>query len=54
MRMGKKNYPQVYVEEWKYRINKTKTIKLIEAEIKSESESDLESDIELEPDTEWL
>ena len=54
MRMGKKNYPQVYLEEWKYRMKKTKMIKFIEAEIKSESESDLESDIELEPDIEWL
>ena len=54
MRMGKKNYPQVYLEEWKYRMKKTKMIKFVEAEIKSESESDLESDIELEPDIEWL
>ena len=54
MRMGKKNYPQVYLEEWKYRMKKTKMIKFIEAEIKSESESYLESDIELEPDIEWL
>ena len=54
MRMGKKDYPQVYLEEWKYRMKKTKMIKFIEAEIKSESESDLESDIELEPDIEWL
>ena len=54
MRMGKKNYPQVYLEEWKYIMKKTKMIKFIEAEIKSESESDLESDIELELDTEWL
>ena len=54
MRMGKKNCPQVYLEEWKYRMKKTKMIKFVEAEIKSESESDLESDIELEPDIEWL
>ena len=50
MRMDKKNYPQVYLKECKYRIKKTKMPKFIEAEIESESESEseLESDIELE------
>ena len=48
MRMGKKNYPQVYLEEWKYRMKKTKMIKFIEAELKSESDSEVESDIRLE------
>ena len=46
MRIGKKNYPQVYLAKWKYRMKKTKMTKLIEAELKSESE--LQSDIELE------
>ena len=56
MRMEKKNYPQVYLEECKYRMKKTKMTKFIEAELKSESESELESDIELElkSDTESL
>ena len=48
MRMEKKNYPQVYLEECKYRTKKTKMTKFIEAELKSESELELESDIELE------
>ena len=48
MRMGKKNCPQVYLEEWKYRMKKTKMIKFIEAELKSESDSEVESDIRLE------
>ena len=48
MRMEKNNYPQVYLEECKYRMKKTKMTKLIEAELESESESELESDIELE------
>ena len=50
MRMDKKNYPQVYLKECKYRMKKTKMPKFIEAEIESESESEseLESDIELE------
>ena len=46
MRMGKKNYLQVYLEECKYRTKKTKTTKFIEAEEKSESKSELESDTE--------
>ena len=48
MRMEKKNYPQVYLEECKYRMKKTKMTKFIEAELESESESELESDIKLE------
>ena len=48
MRMEKKNYPQVYLEECKYKMKKIKMIKFIEDELKSESESGLESDFELE------
>ena len=56
MRMEKKNYPHVYLEECKYRMKKTKMTKFMEAELKSESESELESDIEFvwKSDTEWL
>ena len=48
MRMKKKKYLQVYLEECKYRMKMTKMTKFIEAELKSESETELESDIELE------
>ena len=48
MRMEKKNYPQVYLEECKYKIKKTKITNFIKAELESEPESELESDIELE------
>ena len=48
IRMEKKNYPQVYLEECKYRTKKTKMFKFIKAELESESKSELESDIELE------
>ena len=48
MRMDKKNYPQVYLEECKYRMKKTKMTNFINVELESESESELESDIELE------
>ena len=37
---NKKNHPQVYLEECKYRIKKTKIPKFIKNELKSESESD--------------
>ena len=48
--MEKKNYPQVYLEELKYRMKKTKMTKLIKVELESESELDsgLKSDNELE------
>ena len=56
MRMEKENYPQVYLEECKYRMKKTKMTKFIETELKSDSESELEShtELELKSDTEWL
>ena len=47
MRMEKKSYPQVYLEECKGKMKKTKMTKFIETKLKSESESELESDIEL-------
>ena len=46
--MEKKNYLQLYLEEEKYRMKKTKMTKFIEAELELVSESELESDIELE------
>ena len=44
MRMDKNNYPQVYLEECKYKIKKTKMTKFINTEL----ESDLDSESELE------
>ena len=44
MRMEKKNYLQLYLEECNYRMKKTKMTKFIKAELKSESESELKSD----------
>ena len=46
MRMDKKNYLQVYLEECKYRMKKTKMTNFIKAEL--ESGQELESDIELQ------
>ena len=46
----KMNYPQVYLEECKYKIKKIKISKFVNAELESESEleSELESDTKLE------
>ena len=54
MKIEKKNYPQVYLEECKYKIKKIKTSKFINTELESEleSETELESKSELESDTE--
>ena len=50
MRMEKKkSYPQVYLEECKYKIRKIKMPKFINTDVESESESELESDIESKP-----
>ena len=48
MRMEKENYSQIYLEECKYKMKKTKMTKFIEAELESESHPELESDTELE------
>ena len=48
MRMEKKNYPQVYVEECKYKIKKIQMSKFINTELESKSWSESESGFELE------
>ena len=40
--LNKKNHPEVYLEECKYRIKKTKTPKFIKNELKSDSVSNLD------------
>ena len=50
MRIEKKNYPQVYLEECKYKIKKAKMTKFINTEL--ESDSDSESELELESKSE--
>ena len=44
--IDKKNHPQVYLEECKYRIKKTQMPKFINTELKSHSESDSDLDLE--------
>ena len=49
MRIDKKNHPQVYLEECKYRVKKIQRSRFINTELKSESESESKpgSDTEL-------
>ena len=47
--MNKKNYPQVYLEECKYKIKKIQTPRFINTELETDSEPDLE--IDSEPET---
>ena len=48
MKMNKKNYPQVYLEECKYKIKKIQTRRFINVELESDSDSDLERNSEAE------
>ena len=48
MRMEKKNYLQVYLEEYKHKMKKTKMTKFIKTELESESESSIESELKFD------
>ena len=48
MNIDKKNHPQVYLEEYKYRIKKTQIPKFIKIELKSDSDSDSDLDLDSE------
>ena len=48
MRIDKKNHPQVYLEEYKYRIKKIQMFRFINTELKSDSDSYSELDSEEE------
>ena len=50
--MDKKNHPQVYLEECKYRVKKIQMSRFISAKLKSDSES--ESEAESKSDTELI
>ena len=56
MRMDKKNHPQLYLEECKYRIKKIQMFRFINAELKSDSEPQSEPELEVESksDTELM
>ena len=42
MKMEKKNFPQVYLEGWKYKIKKIQMSRFINTELDSDTESDAE------------
>ena len=52
MKMSKKNYPQVYLEECKYKAKKIHTPKFINTELETDSEPDIETDLESNTTTE--
>ena len=52
VKMNKKNYPQVYLEECKYNVMKINTSRLISIELEPDSEPDIETDLELNTTTE--
>ena len=52
IRMNKKNYPQVYLKECKYKIKKIQTPRFIDTELETDSEPDIETDSELGTTTE--
>ena len=46
LKMSKTNYPQVYLEDCKYKIKKMHTSRFINTELETDSESDVETDSE--------
>ena len=44
--MNKKNYPQVYVEECKYKVKKINTPRFINTELEKDPVSDVEADLD--------
>ena len=54
MRMEKKSYLEVYLEEWKYKVKKIQMSRFINTELESDMESDLESDLGSKSDAELM
>ena len=53
MRMDKKNHPQIYLEECKYKVKKIQMSTFINTELKK-SDSDSELEVESKSDTELM
>ena len=49
--MNKKNYPQIYLEECKYKVKQVRTPSFIHIELESDLESDVEADLDLNTTT---
>ena len=54
IRMDKKNHPQVYLEECKYKVKKIQMSRFISAKLESGSESDSETEPKSDSDTELM
>ena len=54
MKIEKNNYPQVYLEECKYRVKKMQMSRFINSELESDSDSDSNSEAESKSDTELM
>ena len=52
LKMNKKNYPQVYLEECKYKVKKICAPRFINVELESDLESDIETDLDSNTTTE--
>ena len=52
LKMNKKNYPQVYLEECKYKVKKINAPRFINIELESDLESDVEADLDSNTTTE--
>ena len=50
--MNEKNYPQVYLEEGKYKVKKMRTPRFINVKLESDLESDVEADLDSNKTTE--
>ena len=48
MKMDKKYFPQVYLEECKYKVKKIQISKFVNAELESDSDLELDSEAESE------
>ena len=53
-RMDKKKYPQIYLEEFKQKINKTQMSRFINNELDLDSDSDSDSELDSESDDELV
>ena len=53
MRTDKKYFPQVYLEECKYKIKKIQMSKFINAELKSDSDLELDSDLNSDSESKY-
>ena len=52
MKMSKKNFPQIYLQECKYKAKKINTPRFINTELETDSEPDIETDLESNTTTE--